>query len=148
MLTFSDTIILCNEIDHRRPWCHLVSAAQVSTSGFTNYVGFVFVNLLRGLLGDKATFHFQTKTWLNRRLVWLCDFVFVCLCFFIIVTAKKNKKFTQYSTREMDFRFNTAEHSCAQLSLRGSREGCFPFALFCSRPLGMINVLVLQNDVV
>lgn len=39
------------------------AATQVSISGFSNYVGFVFVNLQCGLLGDKATFHFQTKTW-------------------------------------------------------------------------------------
>lgn len=124
-------------MDHRRP-CDILclangAAAQVSISVFTNYVGFV--------LGDKATFNFQTKTWFSRRLEWLCDFA--------VVFHHCYKKTTpQYSNGEMHFRFNTAKHSCAQLSLQGSREGCFPIALFCSHPLGMINMLVLQNDVV
>lgn len=72
--------------------------------------------------------------------VWFC-------VFFVVVTAKKNNNPTVPHS-EMNFRCNTAERSCARLSLRGSREGCFPLDLFCSCPLGMINMLVLLNDVV
>lgn len=99
------------------PMCRFVSGKQscCTCRYFWNLImllGFIICKIFSVARWEmKQRLIFKQKHWFSPRLVWLCDFVFLCLCFLIIVTGKKKKNLLQQG---IHFRFNTAEHSPAQ----------------------------------